>query len=152
MVALRIGDHCSSLEDGESQRDEKETVAENNLDPLPWLRKQRHRGPFLATLVRTIFAHLSADEMAAQGAEPEITAFAAFPTEHWRQIRSNSPQERLNWEIRRHGEVVGTFPDRDAIARRIGMVLAEQHEWAVAPLHERRLTGQAQVRDHGRAR
>ena len=109
--------------------------------------------PFVATLVRTIFAQPSAEEVAAQlervfeqlarrfpaaaelleAAAPEITAFAAFPLAHWRQIWSNNPQERLNREIRRRSDVVGIFPDRSAIVRLVGMVLAEQHdEWAVA--------------------
>jgi putative transposase len=109
--------------------------------------------PFVATLVRTVFAQPSAEEVAAQlgrvveqlrgrfpqvaemleDAAPDVTAFAAFPVEHWRQTWSNNPQERLNREIRRRSDVVGIFPNREAVVRLVGMVLAEQHdEWAVA--------------------
>ena len=116
-------------------------------------RVPRSAQPFVATLVRTVFAQPSAAEVAAQlgrvceqlsarfpqvaemleDAAPDVTAFAACPVEHWRQIWSNNPQERLNREIRRRSDVVGIFPDRSAVVRLIGMVLAEQHdEWAVA--------------------
>ena len=107
----------------------------------------------VGTVVRSIFAQPSREEAWAQharvveqlqerfpraaellvDASHDILAYATFPKEHWRQTWSNNPQERLNREIRRRTDVVGIFPNRDAIVRLVGAVLAEQHdEWQVA--------------------
>jgi transposase-like protein len=113
----------------------------------------RSAQPFVATLVRTIFDQPDAVSVRAQhawvvqtleakhpaaaehldAAREDLLAFAAFPREIWPQIWSNNPQERLNKEIRRRTDVVGIFPDRPAIIRLIGAVLAEQtDEWVEA--------------------
>ena len=41
----------------------------------------------------------------------ETLSYYAFPREHWRQIRTNNPLERIMREIRRRSRVVGCFPD-----------------------------------------
>jgi putative transposase len=65
-------------------------------------------------------------------AEAEILSFYDFPAEHWRQIYSTNPLERLNKELKRRSAVVGIFPHRAAVLRLFGAILAEQNdEWLV---------------------
>lgn len=63
----------------------------------------------------------------------EALGFMAYPSEHWRQINSTNGLERLNRELRRRSDVVGIYPNDDAVLRLLGSILIEQNdEWAVS--------------------
>ena len=67
-----------------------------------------------------------------EAAEEEIFTVYDCPTAHWRQIYSTNPLERLNKELKRRRAVVGIFPNRAAVIRLLGALLAEQNdEWLV---------------------
>ena len=66
-------------------------------------------------------------------AEDDVLAHMAFPKEHWPQLHSTNPLERLNGEIKRRTDVVAIFPNEGAIVRLVGAMLLEQNdEWAAA--------------------
>ena len=66
------------------------------------------------------------------GAEDDVLAYMAFPKDHWPQIHSTNPIERLNREVKRRSNVVSIFPNDAAIVRLVGALMMEQNdEWAV---------------------
>ena len=111
---------------------------------------QKTAGPMVASIIRTIFAQPDAEHVNSQfdevvrmlvrshpriadmldAARNDLLAFTGFPPAHWRQIWSTNPLERVNKEIKRRTDVVGTFPNPAALLRLAGHVLIEQHdEW-----------------------
>jgi len=119
----------------------------NALATVPKLAQQ-----MVAATLRTIF--VQPDEAAARDAvericrlfekrypalvaclreaEVDTLAYYGFPPEHRRQIWSTNSLERLNKEVSRRCDVVGIFPNRQALLRLVGAVLEEQNdEWAV---------------------
>jgi transposase-like protein len=106
----------------------------------------------VAAAIRTVFAQPDADHVRDQldviagmlgrqlpkvetmlrDAADDLLAFTGFPPGHWKKIWSTNPLERLNKEIKRRTDVVGVFPNPEALLRLAGAVLIEAHdEWRV---------------------
>jgi putative transposase len=81
-------------------------------------------------------------------AEHDVLAYMTFPRQHWTKLHSTNPIERLNGEIKRRTDVVGIFPNDDAIVRLVGALLLEQNdEWAVQRARYMTLETIAQMSD-----
>ncbi|HVD03399.1 MAG TPA: transposase, partial [Candidatus Dormibacteraeota bacterium] len=116
----------------------------------------RQDAPAVLALVKTVFAQpsqLAASQAISQAlelleprypkvakllrdAEQDILSYLAFPTEHWRSIRSTNALERVNAELDRRAKVVGIFPNSASLLRLSTAVLQEQHdEWQDGRCH-----------------
>src|ERR671916_2144310 len=125
---------------------------------LHWMRNalarvQPKQRPAVVALLKTIFAQDTAEAAHAQWRQvadtlrerfsklaelmdrsrDDVLAYMTFPREHWAQIASTNPLERLNREIKRRADVVGIFPNNPAVIRLAGALMLEQNdEWAVS--------------------
>jgi len=75
--------------------------------------------------LRAKFAKLAA---MMDDAEYDVLAFMDFPKEHRAKIHSTNVLERLNGEVKRRADVVGIFPNENAITRLVGAILLEQND------------------------
>jgi transposase-like protein len=107
----------------------------------------------VAAMIRTIFTQETKAEAFAQwdkvadalrakhdrlgalmdGSREDVLIYMDYPKEHWAQIASTNPLERVNKEIKRRADVVGIFPNDEAVVRLVGALMLEQSdEWAVS--------------------
>lgn len=107
----------------------------------------------VAAMIRTIFTQETKAEAFAQwdkvadalrdkhdrlgalmdAAREDVLTYMDYPKEHWAQIASTNPLERVNKEIKRRADVVGIFPNDEAVVRLVGALMLEQSdEWAVS--------------------
>ena len=123
-----------------------------------WMRNALAHAPTkqraaVAAMLKTIFAQETKAEATVQwnvvadalrekqsklsammdASREDVLAYMDFPKDHWPQISSTNPLERLNKEIKRRSDVVGIFPSDAAIIRLVGALMLETNdEWAVA--------------------
>ncbi len=112
--------------------------------------KQR---PAVIAMIKTIFAQETAEAAHQQweqvadalrekfpkqadmmdASREDVLAYMTFPKDHWAQIASTNPLERVNKEIKRRADVIGIFPNDAAVVRLAGALMLEQNdEWAVS--------------------
>ena len=142
-----------------------------------WMRNALAHAPAkqrtaVAAMLKTIFAQESKADAEAQwntvadalrekqdklgifmdASRDDVLAYMDFPREHWPQIASTNPLERVNREIKRRTDVIGIFPNDDAIIRLVGAIMLETNdEWTVARRYMS-LETLARVNDNPRVR
>ena len=125
---------------------------------IHWLRNALAHAPAkqrtaVAAMLKTIFAQETKTDAEAQwdtvadalrekneklgafmdASRDDVLAYMSFPREHWAQIASTNPLERVNREVKRRSDVIGIFPNDEAIIRLVGALMLETNdEWAVA--------------------
>ena len=138
-------------------------ISEKNLSAMV----PKTQWPTLSAMFHTIFQQPDSESVWSQAKEvvafceqkfphvadylveslDELLAFTNTPKSVWKKIWSNNPTERLNREIRRRRDVVGIFPNRDAVVRLVGAVLAEQHDDWIQQNRYMSLTSLEQTKD-----
>lgn len=125
---------------------------------IHWMRNALAHAPAkqrtaVAAMLKTVFAQETKVEAEAQWAavadalrekqpklgalmdnsRDDVLACMTFPREHWTQFASTNPLERVNREVKRRADVIGIFPNDEAIVRLVGALMLETNdEWAVA--------------------
>lgn len=123
-----------------------------------WMRNALAHAPAkqraaVAAMLKTIFAQESkieaerqwdvvADLLGAKqprlgalmaNSREDVLAYMDFPKEHWAQIASTNPLERVNKEVKRRSDVIGIFPNDASVIRLVGALMIETNdEWTVS--------------------